>query len=90
MILSPLKLKDKFKKIVFWTIMNLRDGPLVHNTIQYIYTRTMNLRSFRPFYNRPTHRWPDKMVADKMVRTKWYVQSVWTKYYGQYGTDKKV
>src|SRR6218665_2677789 len=30
----PLKLKEKFKKIVFWTIMNLRVGPLVHNTIQ--------------------------------------------------------
>src|SRR6218665_2996189 len=30
----PLKLKEKFKKIVFWTIMNLRVGPLVHNTIR--------------------------------------------------------
>jgi len=40
--------------------------------------------------------WPDKMVADKMVRTKWYGQTgirtkwYWTKWYGQNGTDKTV
>ena len=34
------------------------------------------------------------MVADKMVRTKWYTDKmvldkmVWTKWYGQNGTDK--
>jgi len=36
------------------------------------------------------------MVADKMVRTKWYGQNGirtkwhWTKWYGQNGTDKMV
>ena len=36
----------------------------------------------------------DKMVADKMVRTKWYGQNGvrtkwhWTKWHGQNGTDK--
>ena len=54
---------------------------------------------------RQTHRdgwWPDKMVADTMVRTKimvwtkWYTTNivldkmVWTKWYGQNDTDKMV
>jgi len=31
----------------------------------------------------------DKMVADRMVRTKWYMNKmVRTKWYGQNGTDK--
>ena len=42
------------------------------------------------------NRWPDKMVADKMVRTKWYGQNgirtkwYWTKWYGQNDMDKMV
>ena len=38
-----------------------------------------------------SHEWPDKMVADKMVRTKWYgLFGIRTKWYGQNGTDKVV
>jgi len=40
--------------------------------------------------------WPDKMVLDKMVRTKWYGQNgirtkcYSTKWYRQNGTDRMV
>src|SRR6218665_1112496 len=27
---------ERWQKTVFWTIMNLRVGPLVHNTIQFM------------------------------------------------------